>query len=133
MVQQDSIAVILLNSNFAKLTTTERASQQARYTAMLVELDTLAAVRTVIVCCHHSPYSDSKLVGSNTDVQDAFVAPFMRCTKALLFITGHAHLFQHFGREGKHFLVIGGGPATSMLMTVTAAASVPFSSTVIFA
>jgi hypothetical protein len=48
-------------------------------------------------------------VGSNTKVQEHFVAPFMKARKTTLFISGHAHLFQHFSREGKHFFVIGGG------------------------
>jgi hypothetical protein len=34
---------------------------------------------------------------------------FMQTGKCHLFITGHAHAFEHFKFSGKDFLVIGGG------------------------
>ncbi len=108
-VRKDSVAVVLLNSNFSKLSREAIRTQDEWYRAMLAGLDTAADVRTVIVCCHHSPYSSSKLVGSNEDVRSHFVQPFMKAGKTTLFISGHAHLFQHFTKSDKHFFVIGGG------------------------
>lgn len=109
VVQRDSIAVVLLNSNFKKLDKAARAMQQTWYETTLAALDTAPDVRTIIVCCHHSPYSDSRIVGSNTDVQCDFVRPFMSAARTSLFISGHAHIFEHFKQGAKHFLVIGGG------------------------
>ena len=109
VVLKDSIAVVLLNSNFKSLGKADRSIQQAWYGSTLAALDTMPEVRTILVCCHHSPYSDSKVVGSNADVQNDFVQPFLRATKTSLFISGHAHIFQHFKLSGKHFFVIGGG------------------------
>ena len=109
LVHTDSIAVVMLNSNFTKLTKDHHCAQLAWYRSTLAALDTARDVRTIIVCCHHSPYSDSRIVGSNEDVQRLFVAPFLKASKTALFISGHAHLFQHFSKEGKHFFVIGGG------------------------
>lgn len=108
-VRQDSVAVVMLNSNFDKLTREEQEAQRTWYTSTLAALDTAMNVRAVIVCCHHSPYSDSRIVGSNADVQRVFVAPFLQRSKTTLFISGHAHLFEHFSDMGKHFFVIGGG------------------------
>ena len=108
-VRKDSIAVVLLNSNFSKLTAEERDVQLQWYGSTLAVLDTTKSVAVIIVCCHHSPYSESKIVGSNKDVQALFVAPFLEASKTQLFITGHAHLFEHFSKEDKHFFVIGGG------------------------
>jgi len=105
----DSVGVILVNSNFNKLTSLEISQQQAWYEAALKSLDNDSAVKAVIVTCHHAPYSNSKLVGSSKPVQEHFVRAFLQSRKSLLFITGHSHTFEHFKKSGKDFLVIGGG------------------------
>ncbi len=109
MLNQDSIAVILLNSNFSKMTKVQLVKQDEWYNRILNELDTAKNVKTIIVCCHHSPYSHSRLVGSSIRVQEKFVKPYIKSKKTSLFITGHAHLFERFNVQGKDFLVIGGG------------------------
>jgi hypothetical protein len=108
-VVRDSIAVVLLNSNFKKLSRAEIKEQNDWYQTTLAALDTATDIRAVIVCCHHSPYSYSKLVGSNAQVQRHFVVPFLKHQKTRLFLSGHANLFQHFHKSGKDFFVIGGG------------------------
>jgi hypothetical protein len=105
----DSIAVIMLNSNFTKLSAVEIDRQQHWYTATLDSLNNSPSIKTIIVSCHHSPYSNSKVVGSSTPVQRHFVPAFLQSAKCSLFISGHAHAFEHFKRSGKNFLVIGGG------------------------
>jgi hypothetical protein len=109
VVTRDSLAVVLLNSNFSKMSRAQIREQNDWYTTTLAALDTASDIRGVIVCCHHSPYSYSKLVGSNGQVQRLFVAPFLKHRKTRLFFSGHAHLFQHFHKGGKDFFVIGGG------------------------
>ncbi len=105
----DSVAVVLLNSNFAALTADENKKQSAWYKASMARLDTAMAVKAIIVCCHHAPYTNSRVVKGNTGVQQLFVPAFIASSKARLFITGHAHRFEHFSLQGKDFLVIGGG------------------------
>jgi len=105
----DSIAVVMLNSNFNKLSATEIDKQDCWYTATLNTLNSNSSVKTIIVSCHHSPYSNSRIVGSSTQVQRHFLPAFMKTDKCSLFITGHAHTFEHFKYAGKNFLVIGGG------------------------
>jgi Icc-related predicted phosphoesterase len=108
-VISDSVATIFLNSNFSKMTKAQISKQDAWYKNEINKLDSSDAVKVIVVCCHHSPYSDSKLVGSSVQVQQKFVPAYISSRKAKLFITGHAHLFQHFFIKGKDFLVIGGG------------------------
>ena len=110
---KDSIAVILLNSNFGKLTAEEDAAQVKWYKETLERLDADPAIHFVISGCHHSPFTNSKIVGANTDVQQKFVPSFLASKKSRLFITGHSHNFEHFKKEGKDFLVIGGGGGLS--------------------
>ena len=109
VVVKDSIAIVMLNSNFSKLSKKENEQQLNWYTAILSTLDTRASVKSIIVCCHHSPYSNSKVVGCNTNVQNKFVFPFNNSTKCKLFLSGHSHNFEHFVVNNKNFCVIGGG------------------------
>jgi predicted phosphodiesterase len=108
-VIRDSVAIVLLNSSFSKLTVDEQNKQQQFYITTLAALDQNDSVKTIIVACHHSPYSNSLVVGSNLNVQETFVKPFLKTNKCSLFLSGHSHNFEHFKIEGKTFLVIGGG------------------------
>jgi hypothetical protein len=115
----DSIGVIMVNSNFAKLTPADVQFQQQWYEAILKSLDADPKVKVVIVTCHHAPYSNSKLVGSSKPVQEHFVPAFIDSQKGQLFITGHSHTFEHFKMKGKDFLVIGGGGGLHQPLTTT--------------
>lgn len=105
----DSVAVVLLNSNFKKLTGNELKKQKDWYSETLASLDTNASVKAVIVCCHHAPYTNSVIAKCSNKVQEYFVEDYIKSKKAQLFITGHAHAFEHFKVKGKDFVVIGGG------------------------
>lgn len=105
----DSIAVILLNSNFIQLSEKDIQRQQTFYESTIKQLNDDPAVLSIIVCCHHSPFSNSKAVGSSLAVQEHFVPLFIKTPKCRVFISGHAHAFEHFKKQGKDFLVIGGG------------------------
>lgn len=109
-VRTDSLAIVLLNSNFRDLSALQNNRQQHWYLAIMDSLDADASVKAVIVCAHHSPYSNSKVVGSSTAVQSSFVPRFESSKKAKLFISGHSHNLEYFtGMNNKHYLVIGGG------------------------
>ena len=105
----DSVAVVLLNSNFNTLSVKENEKQQTWYDATMKSLDGVDSIKAVIVACHHSPYSNSKIVKCSQAVQKSFVQAYIQSKKARLFISGHAHAFEHFYMQGKDFLVIGGG------------------------
>jgi 3',5'-cyclic AMP phosphodiesterase CpdA len=105
----DSLAIVMLNSNFNKLSLPDQHRQRAWYDSTLVALDENAAIRSVIVTCHHPPFSNNKLVGSSKTVQQQFVPSFIQSRKCRLFITGHSQAFEHFRMQGKDFLIIGGG------------------------
>jgi UDP-2,3-diacylglucosamine pyrophosphatase LpxH len=106
---KDSIAVVLLNSNFGSLSEQENKTQMEWYKTTLQNLDKDPAIQFIISGCHHSPYTNSKIVGPNKDVQQKFVPLFLASKKSRLFITGHSHNFEHYQMGGKDFLVIGGG------------------------
>jgi Icc-related predicted phosphoesterase len=105
----DSVAVILLNSNFDKMKAAEIKAQDTWYNETIKKLDADAAVRSIIVSCHHSPYTNSTIVKPAIQVQQKFVLAFIASKKAQLFLSGHSHNFERFQVQGKDFLVIGGG------------------------
>ena len=106
----DSIAIVMLNSNFDKLTKNEISKQLGWYKAAVDSLDNDPRIKTIIVCTHHAPYSNSRIVGSSLPVQDLIVPVFEKSKKSKLFISGHSHNLEYFsGYNGKYFLVIGGG------------------------
>jgi hypothetical protein len=105
----DSVAVILLNSNFGTMTAGEITAQNDWYKQELALLDKDPAVKCVIVGCHHSPYTNSTIVNPSVSVQQNFGEPFLKSSKCVLFISGHSHNYERFKVKGKYFIVIGGG------------------------
>ncbi len=105
----DSIAIILLNSNFSSMSREEITKQESWLKDTLVDLDSSGAIRAIIFGCHHPPYTNSKLVKSSEPVQKYFVEPYLASKKSKLFITGHSHAFEYFRKKDKDFIIIGGG------------------------
>jgi predicted MPP superfamily phosphohydrolase len=109
-VKTDSLAIVLVNSNFDKLNKSEASRQLYWYSAVMDSLDHDSAIRAIIVCTHHAPFSNSKIVGCNREVEKSIVPQFKKSLKAVLFLSGHSHNLEYFSRgKRKHFLVIGGG------------------------
>lgn len=105
----DSIAIILLNSNYKFLTADEDTTQLNWYRNTLAKLDDDSSVQFVITGCHHSPFSNSRFTGTSNEVREKFAKLFLKSKKGKLFLSGHTHAYEHFKVEGKDFLVIGGG------------------------
>ena len=105
----DSVAIIFLNSNFTKLSQKDNETQLSWLSSTLRHLEEDRSVLATIITCHHAPFSNSKIVHSSEPVQQKFVQPYKASTKAILFITGHSHNYEHFVMEGKDYMVIGGG------------------------
>jgi len=105
----DSVAILALNSNFSKLSSAEIMEQDNWYQATLLELNANSKIAAIIVCCHHSPYSNSKITGSTKAVQNHFLPLFFSSPKTRLFLSGHSHDFEYFEMQSKSFVVIGGG------------------------
>jgi len=105
----DSVAIVLLNSNFRSLSPSQNAMQVSWYKKTLDELDADSSIKFIISGCHHSPYTNSTIVRSSLAVREKFVPLFLKSAKSRLFLSGHSHNFEHFKTDGKDFFVIGGG------------------------
>jgi hypothetical protein len=108
-VRVDSLAVVLLNSNFGNMSDEEISKQNNWYNDELDELDRDSSIQIIVVGTHYSPYTNSTRVAPSENVQQYFVPGYLKSKKAKLFFTGHTHAFEHFILEGKDFFVIGGG------------------------
>lgn len=103
------VAVIVLNSNFKELSAGERKEQMDYYQAALDQYGADPDVRGILVCCHHSPFTNGTVVGPTKKVETDFVPQFHKAKKGMLFMSGHSHAAEHFVIQGKDFLVLGGG------------------------
>ncbi|HKV38254.1 MAG TPA: metallophosphoesterase [Blastocatellia bacterium] len=108
-IQFSSVAIILLDSNLGEMSQNMVGQQDDWYRKKLVEYENDPAVKVVIVCCHHAPFTNSTVVSDDAAVQTHFVGPFKNTPKARLFITGHCHSYERFVQFGKQFVVSGGG------------------------
>ena len=109
VVRFNSVAIVLLNSNFKNMSQDLINKQNEWYRARLNEYENDDAIKTVIVCCHHAPFTNSTVVSDDAKVQEYFVEPFKSTPKAKLFITGHCHSYERFIKDGKQYVVSGGG------------------------
>ena len=109
LLRYGSTAVVLLNSNFKAMSAKEVGQQEQWLPATLAELDSDPEIYSVVVCCHHSPFTNSRIVKPSKEVEEKFVPPYLDSRKARLFLSGHCHAFEHYKVKGKDFMVIGGG------------------------
>lgn len=109
-----STLTAVLDSNFDELEDAETADQDRWFADLLAAAEKDPSVRHVIVCCHHPPYTNSRVHGDSKPVQEHFVAKLT--PKAGIFISGHVHSYERFERDGRQFVVTGGGgaPLTSV-------------------
>ena len=104
------MAILMLNSNFNKLNSGEIQKQQSWYLATMDSLDADKGIKMILLCSHHSPYTNSKIVRPSKEVARFFLPRFNDSPKSRLYISGHSHNLEFFEKGNKkHFLVIGGG------------------------
>ncbi len=109
--QFGNTAVVLFNSNFSKLSKEEEIEEINWFRNTLLKYESDSLIRFIIVGCHHPPFTNSKIVSPlNQDTMMVkFLNAFCNSSKCKLFLSGHAHTFEHFKSHNKDFLVIGGG------------------------
>jgi hypothetical protein len=104
-----NVGLILLDSNFGRMSGAESESLSSWYLTQLERLDREPSIDFVIVCSHRPPYTRSHIVRPCARSRERFVEPFLRSRKACFFFSGHAHAYERFQLGGKHFIVSGGG------------------------
>ncbi len=102
-------AFLMLNSNFNEMSKSDISMQNRWFKETLEKFNQDKSIKSVFVITHHPPFTNSKAVSENKDVQKYFLDSFISSPKTKIFFSGHCHSFEHFKKSGKHFVVSGGG------------------------
>lgn len=105
----NSTGIIFLNSNFDDLSDRDNQRQLRWYKNELRRFESDPSIKALIVICHHPPYTNGKLLKGSRKVQTDFADPFLKSSKSAFFFSGHIHSYEHFLKDGRHFIVSGGG------------------------
>jgi Icc-related predicted phosphoesterase len=105
----DSVALIFLDSNDGEYTKEQWQRQKNWFSNKLRLYNNDPSIKGILVFAHHPPYTNSTVTGDEMQVQNDFVPAFDSSKKTLAFITGHAHTYERFIKNGKTFIISGGG------------------------
>jgi len=108
-VDVDCVRLILLDTNHRALSSTQWQQQVRDYQWALDRAGDASAIRHVLVCGHHPPFSNGRWHPPSQPVFEAFTAPFLNCGKSRAFFSGHVHGYERFEIQGRAFVVSGGG------------------------
>jgi 3',5'-cyclic AMP phosphodiesterase CpdA len=109
---------LLVDSNFSSLTKEQVGEQYRWYLSKLEVFQKNAEIDFIIVCCHQPPLTNSRVVHPSKEVQVSFADPFLQFQKTCLFLSGHSHSYERFQRDGKIFIVSGGGGGPRHRVTI---------------
>jgi len=104
-----NIGLVMVDSNFATLAEEQTKRQAQWYLNELERFDKDGGIEYVMVCCHHPPFTNSRVISPNEKSKLNFADPFVRFRKTCFFFSGHSHTYERFKIEGKLFIVTGGG------------------------
>jgi acid phosphatase type 7 len=113
LINVDSLAFIFIDSNFGELKEEIQTNQLNWFKKTLTNLENNDSVKFIIVFSHHPPYSNSRVTGDNKVLQNEFLPVLYQSSKTLGMISGHTHSYERFYKNGKMFIVSGGGRGTA--------------------
>ena len=114
------LRLVVLDSNEGALGAAAWSAQLRWYQSALDELDADDAVLGVLVTFHHPPFTNSTVTSDGIDVQRTLLPPFARARKTLALLNGHVHSYERFVRDGKTYVVSGGGGGPRAKLDVSA-------------
>jgi 3',5'-cyclic AMP phosphodiesterase CpdA len=107
--KKGALGLVALDSNRAFMSKREWEDQLSFYEGELAEFDRDPSIRSVFVLVHHAPFTNGTVTGPSRLVEGTFVPAFLRSPKARAMFSGHVHAYERFERQGRHFIVCGGG------------------------
>jgi hypothetical protein len=103
------VLILVLDSNFRELLEWELESQERWLSETLEAAEKDPALRHVILCFHHAPYTNSATHTDSKAVQERFLPRLTPKVKAV--VAGHVHAYERFQIKGVWYVVSGGGGA----------------------
>ncbi len=108
-VELGFLRVLLLDTNVSAMSSVEWQIQLEQYRSALTEAEASSHVQHVLVAGHHPAFTNGRWHSPSKSVREAFVEPFLACSKARAFFAGHVHGYERFSINGRSFVVSGGG------------------------
>jgi 3',5'-cyclic AMP phosphodiesterase CpdA len=105
----DSVAILYLDSNFDELSDEYKRNQLRWLDSTLLTIERRNDIKVSIACWHHPAFTNSDVVDDDKKTQEDFVERLLTAKKVRLIASGHAHRYEHFTYNKRHFLVSGGG------------------------
>jgi 3',5'-cyclic AMP phosphodiesterase CpdA len=110
-VRYGPLAMLFLDSNRRSLGAAAWERQLAWLRERLAAIDAGSETGGVLLFAHHPPFTNSTVVGDSRDVRRDIVPAFAAARKTLAIFSGHVHSYERFQRDGKSYVVTGGGGA----------------------
>ena len=104
-----TLAIVALDSNIRFLPRDAWKRQRRWYEERLGAADADPEIRGLVVLSHHPPYTNSTVTADEVHVQETFVPAFRSSLKGMAMLSGHVHSYERFARDGKTYVVAGGG------------------------
>ncbi|MEK7728799.1 MAG: metallophosphoesterase, partial [candidate division KSB1 bacterium] len=103
------LGLVCIDSNRGQYARGDWARQERWFEETLQKLTENPSVAAILVFSHHPPFTNSAVLRRADFLEQVFLPAFFSSSKAKAFISGHVHGYEHFVREGKDFIVSGGG------------------------
>lgn len=114
----DSIAFVMLNTNFDEFSRDSAVIELRWFKTRIRQLTANSAVKCIVVCGHHPPFTNSTIVSDEHILQKYFIPIFERSEKSRLWLSGHCHAYEHFRHGNVHYVVSGGGGGPRQILYV---------------
>ncbi len=102
-------ALVMLDSNFNKLSEEKIASQNKWLEETLARYQADSRISYVIAFFHNPPFTNSTIHKPDKLVQEYFVPRLEACPKVKFAFSGHVHTYERFRVNGINYIVTGGG------------------------
>ena len=103
------VELVFLDSNLFAQTRSKWSEQIEWFRGALETADCDPSCRATLVFVHHPPFTNSSVTGDSAVVARSFLEPFVASKKTRAMLSGHVHSYERFERDGKTFVVSGGG------------------------
>jgi hypothetical protein len=108
-IRWKTVGLVMVDSNFSNMSSEEAREQEQWYLRELRRFEEDEGITSVVVFCHHAPFTNSSVVCPDDEAKVRFANPFLSLQKTRLFFGGHTHSYERFQIGAKFFIVAGGG------------------------
>ncbi len=105
----DSIGFVMLNTNFDEFNRDSAVKELRWFKTRMRQMTANPAIRCIVVCGHHPPFTNSAIVPDEHILQTYFIPIFERSHKSRLWLSGHSHSYERFQHNNVRYVVSGGG------------------------